>query len=158
MFGFFIIHSHLTVMDKKLIVHASKSLIKAKAQSFLQKQLLKIFEALEEAIITTTTSVPENSTTEEATSKLHFRNSKFDKILEKMRGIDTSPFLKGEKQDQLMSMKIFKTCRYYDESNNEFEGENEHDIGTTYSISQIINMPASFLSSRIFQIVYDQQQ
>lgn len=149
---FILITNHLAMIDKRIILNANKSISNINAQGMLEKQMLKIFEALEEAIITTKTQLPDLVTS------IQFQNCKFKQILSKMRGVDTTSFLNGENQDQLMNLKIFKVCRYYDDSNNQFEGEDQQDIGTVYSIEQIVNMSESFLNCRIFSIVYDQRR
>lgn len=60
--------------------------------------MLKIFESLEEAIITTKTCMTELKT------QVEFQNCKFKQILGKMCGIDTSGYLRGEDQEQLMAL------------------------------------------------------
>lgn len=59
-----------------------------KANDEMQKQLLSIFEQLEEAIIT-----KEESTDSQATNQISYQNKKFKDIIRKMKGIDTEQML-----------------------------------------------------------------
>lgn len=97
-------------------------------------------------------------------TKLFYRNTKFNNIISKMQGIDTVSLLNDDKHEELMDLKIFRVCRHYNQSdskidfNDEMDDEIVGDIGQMYSIGEIIKMSDSFLSSRIFQIEYDQRR
>lgn len=69
------------MINKKLILLGNQALSEIQARDYIKNQLLKIFEQLEEAIITTTVEQPSGKT------HLSFQNRKFKDIIKKMRGI-----------------------------------------------------------------------
>lgn len=81
MLSFVMINTHLLMIDQKVILSGNQAMVKMKAQNYYQKELLNIFENIEEAIFTTTS--------ESDTIEISYQNFKFRNIIKKMKGVQS---------------------------------------------------------------------
>ena len=51
-----------------------------------------------------------------------------------------------------MKLKVFEVYRHFDDSESKLK---DGDIGTRYSIQEVLRMEEQYLTSRIFKIVYE---
>lgn len=108
------LNERLIMIKKKLILLGNQALTEMKTRDYVKGQLLKIFDQLEEAIITTTTEMGGGN------SMLSFQNGKFKDIASKMRGVNLQELDSEEKNEFMMDLKVFKVCRNYNETHSEF--------------------------------------
>ena len=101
--SFQVLNNHLVLINKKLILCGNSTLTELKARDYVQKELLNIFEHIEEAIVTT--SCPDENNSSEI--QVSYKNKKFKDIIKKMKGINPDLFL-DEQEWRLLDLKMFK--------------------------------------------------
>lgn len=104
--SFQVLNNHLVVINKKLILCGNSTLTELKASDYVQKELLNIFENIEEAIVTI--FEPDDDPLNDL--KISYQNFKFKNIIQNMKGINPDLFL-TEQHARLLDLKIFKVLR-----------------------------------------------
>lgn len=116
MCAFMIVNNHILLINLKQILGGSTILTEAKVRDRHQKELVNIFEHIEEAIITTSASSGEREEGDkgESSTVIQYQNNKFKDIIAKMKGFDPES-LQDTQQDHLLRLKIFKVQRHLNE-------------------------------------------